>query len=381
MLRHLLLPTIVFGTAMCGIFVLSLLKRTLIPSPEAHEAGELLTVVGALKENATITLVVFTYMLVPKVVEIAFFAIPCGSINYDTRLMYDLTEKCGWSNGLAISLALFALCCAAIGLLFVLVYRNITTINFAPLDRDISHAATTAHNLETTLLPASEIDGLEDGEAVTPSLPAEAASQTLHKSPNFATCSRRAYDLFAYMVRDYKPEYYYYEFFVLARKCAIQATVAFAPATSSSAVRSFILLIIIASSFAIHVRMKAHRDKEMGELESMTLLIGLVSVILAAFVQSEGEMADEFNRPVKKWSVPAATVAFLILNAVVLMWFVKLSAMPAKDYAIKLWQSAAGKWHRLHSRFRTRSLSADLQAPVLGYVQMSELDSTERIHQ
>ena len=91
---------------------------------------------------------------------------------------------------------------------------------------------------------------------------------------------------------------------MLARKCAIQATVAFAPATSSSAVRSFILLMIIASSFAIHVHMKAHRDKEMGELESITLLIGLVSVILAAFVQSEGEMADEFNRPVKKWSVP-----------------------------------------------------------------------------
>ena len=106
-------------------------------------------------------------------------------------------EKCGWSNGLAISLALFALCCAAIGLLFVLVYRNITRINFAPLDRDISHAATPARNPETTLLPDSEIDGLEDGEAVTPSLP---ASQTLHKPPNFATRSRRAYALFAYMV-------------------------------------------------------------------------------------------------------------------------------------------------------------------------------------
>ena len=39
---------------------------TACPS-KAHEAGELLTVVGALKENATIALVVFTYMLVPKV--------------------------------------------------------------------------------------------------------------------------------------------------------------------------------------------------------------------------------------------------------------------------------------------------------------------------
>ena len=67
MLRHLLLPASVFGTVMCGIFVLSLFKRTLIPSPEAHEAGELLTVMGTLKENATIALVVFTYMLVPKV--------------------------------------------------------------------------------------------------------------------------------------------------------------------------------------------------------------------------------------------------------------------------------------------------------------------------
>lgn len=74
--------------------------------------------------------------------------------------------------------------------------------------------------------------------------------------------------------------------------------------------RSFTLLMIIASSFAIHVRMKAHLDKEMGELESITLLTGLVSVILAAFVQSEGETSGEFNRPLKKWSVPAVPCIF-----------------------------------------------------------------------
>ena len=80
-----------------------------------------------------------------------------------------------------------------------MVYRNITKINFAPLNGDISHAAS-PRNLESTLLPASEIAGLEDGDAVTPSSLTEAASQTLQESPPFAARSGRAYALFAYMV-------------------------------------------------------------------------------------------------------------------------------------------------------------------------------------